>query len=83
MIENLEMIASNLSFVQTLSLTFHYDKYNPTRAGSYIVLPEFFSNKKACINIKNEDNKSFKYCIQCHVHNTHEKNPQEFITIKI
>ena len=83
MIENLEMTASNLSFVQILSITFHYDKYNPTRAGSYILLPEFFAKKKACINIKNEDNKCFKYCIQCHVHNIHEKkNPQEFYHYK-
>lgn len=76
-IEHLEMTASNLSFVQILRITFHYDTYNPTRAGSYILLPEFFSKKKACININNEDDKCFKYCIQCHVHNIHEKkNPQ-------
>ena len=33
-------------------ITIHYDKYSPTKAGSYIELPKLVSSKKACINIK-------------------------------
>ena len=47
-----------------ISITIHYDKYDPTRAGSYIDLPEWIKLKKACIHIKNKVNKCFKYSVQ-------------------
>ena len=37
-------------------------------AGSYIPLPKFLAVKKAIINIKNEDEKCFLYCILAHSH---------------
>ena len=55
-------------------IKFNYDKYNPTRGGSYIELPKWVSLKKACINIKNEDDNCFKYCIQCGVNKIYEKD---------
>ena len=59
-------------------LVIHYDRYNPTRGGSYIELPKWIADKETCINIKNEDNKCSKYSIQCSVHKMYEKkNPQE------
>jgi hypothetical protein len=59
-------------------LLIHYDRYNPTRGGSYIELPKWIADKKACINIKNDDNKCSKYSIQCGVYKIYEKkNPQE------
>ena len=30
---------------------------------------------KACINIKNEDQKCFKYCVQCSVFKIYERQP--------
>ena len=36
--------------------TFHQDRYDPTRARSFVPLPEPMKNRKACINIQNEDN---------------------------
>ena len=63
-IQNLEASASNLIFKKILSITIHYDKYDPTRAGRHIELPDWIKLKKACINIKNKDQKCFKYCIQ-------------------
>ena len=51
-IQNLEASTSNLRFKKILSITIHYDKYDPTRAGKYIELPEWIKLKKACINIK-------------------------------
>ena len=38
-------------------LTVHINKYNPMRVGSYIPLPKEIFNRKACINIENDDNK--------------------------
>ena len=41
-----------------------YSKYNPKRAGKYIKLPLLISLKKACISIKDQEDKSFKYAVQ-------------------
>ena len=41
-----------------------YSKYNPTRAGKYIKLPLLISLKKACISIKDQEDKCFKYAVQ-------------------
>ena len=50
-------------------------KYMPTRGGSYIQLPKFISAKRACINIKNEnDDNCFKYSVQCGYYKIYEKN---------
>ena len=58
-------------------LTLMYTIFNPTRAGSYIVLPKWIASKKACINIKNEDNKCLKYSIQCGVFEIDKLNHPE------
>ena len=69
---------SNLQFRKILSITIHYDKYDPTRAGSYIDLPEWIKLKNACINIKNKDNTCFKYSVQSAVYDINNKpNSQE------
>ncbi|XP_065662924.1 selenoprotein V-like [Hydra vulgaris] len=39
------------------------DQYNPIKAKSYIPLDKNLATKKAIINIKNEDNQCFKWCI--------------------
>ena len=76
-IEKLEATKSNLKFKKVVSITIHYDKYDPTRAGRYIDLPTFFKLKKACVNIKNEDNKCLKYCIQSIVYDKINKHHPE------
>ena len=76
-IQNLEASASNLRFKIFLSITIHYDKYDPTRAGRYIELPEWIKLKKACINIKKKDQKCFKYCIQSVVYDKISKHHPE------
>jgi len=35
----------------------------PTVGGSYIELPDVIKNKKACVNIQNDDNKCFIWCL--------------------
>ena len=43
-------------------------------------MPEWIKNKYACINIQNEDNKCFQYCIQCAIYKIFEKIHPERIT---
>ena len=76
-IQTLEASTSNLRFKKVLSITIHYDKYDPTMAGKYIELPEWIKFKKACINIKNKDQKCFKYCIQSVVYDKISKHHPE------
>ena len=43
--------------------------------GSYIKLPEWIQSKKAVLNIKNDDNKCFKWCVLAGLHPIN-KNPE-------
>ena len=63
-IENSQLKKSGYQIKKIEKITIHYDRYNPTRAGKYIELPKWIADKKACINIKNEDEKCFTYCVQ-------------------
>ena len=76
-IENKALRGSGFTIVGIKELVIHLNKYNPTRGASYIPLPDWIANKKACINIKNDDSKCFKYSVQCGVHDIHmRENPQ-------
>ena len=50
-------------FLKIKNLTLHTAKWDPLNAGSYIDLPENLKNKKAIINMKNQDNECFKWCV--------------------
>lgn len=50
------------------SIYFKLREYKPLTGTSYIKLPEWILAKKATINIKNNDQKCFKYCMSCHKH---------------
>ena len=41
----------------------HTANWDPLNAGSYIDLPAYLKNKKAIINMKNQDNECFKWCV--------------------
>jgi hypothetical protein len=57
--------------------------YKPLRAGSYIPLDEFLSNKKCCINIQNEDEKCLMYCVLYHFNQKSiKKDPQRVLKYK-
>lgn len=43
-------------------------KYNPLRAGSHIPLPPRIRNTKSCINICNDDEFCFAWCIVAHIY---------------
>ena len=50
-------------FVEVENLTLHTNIWDPIKASSYIDLPKELKNKKAIINMKNEDNKCFLWCV--------------------
>ena len=65
---DMALYQSGLMVVKVKEIHMMFNKYNPTRAGKYINLPKWISLKKTCINIKNKDDKCFKYAIQCGSH---------------
>ena len=58
-----EAEGSGWVFLEVENLTLHIDTWDPLNAGSYIDLPQFLKNKKALINMKNQDNKCFLWCV--------------------
>ena len=55
-------------FKEVEKLEIHTAEYNPTKGSSYIPLPDWISNKKAIVNIKNKDEKCFIWCILRYLH---------------
>ena len=54
---------SGWSLKSILNLVVNIYKFNSMRGSSYIDLPPFIKNKKACINVENKDDKCFKWAI--------------------
>ena len=50
-------------FLEVDKIVLHTTRWDPINAGSYIDLPPFLKNKKAIINMKNEDNECFKWSV--------------------
>ena len=62
-IENYRENGSGWYFKEVDKLEIHTVEFNPTKGSSYISLPNWISNKKAIVNIKNKDEKCFLWCI--------------------
>ena len=63
-IQKVEQTAgSGWIFVEVENLTLHISIWDPLNASSYIDLPKELKDKKALINMKNEDNKCFLWCV--------------------
>ncbi|CAH3149424.1 unnamed protein product [Porites lobata] len=70
-IEELETYQKNGSgwyFKEVVQLEIHTVEYNPSKGSSYIPLPDWISNKKAIVNIKNKDEKCFLWCKLRYLH---------------
>ena len=50
-------------FLNVKKLVLHTTRWDPINAGSYIDLPEVLKNKKALINMQNEDDKCFMWSV--------------------
>ena len=60
-VENSE--GSGYTFVKVIKLVLHTTKWQPLYGSSYIPLDPYLANKKAIINMKNEDDKCFMWCV--------------------
>ena len=56
-------VGSGWVFLEVENLTLHTSKWDPINAGSYIELPTILKNKKAIINMKNQDDKCFMWSV--------------------
>ena len=59
---------SNWVFKEVIKFEIHTVEFNPTKGSSYIDLPDWIKNKKAIVNIKNNDDKCFLWCILRYLH---------------
>jgi len=57
------MGGSGWKFVAVQKLNINTVQYEPLKGSSYISLPKYLADKKAIINMKNEDNQCFKWCL--------------------
>ena len=60
---NYNKLGSNCVLSKILKMDINFINYMPISGGSYIELPTELKNKKAIINIKNEDNQCFKWVV--------------------
>ena len=72
-VENAE--GSGWVFVKVENLTLHTVIWDPLKASSYIKLPKELKNKKAIINMENEDNKCFMWCVLRALNPSKDKHP--------
>ena len=56
-------VGSGWVFVKVEKLVLHTTRWEPINAGSYIELPPALKNKKAIINMKNQDDKCFMWSV--------------------
>ena len=60
---NFQMKGSNWRLKSVIRLEINTGTYKPLKGKSYIPLPKELAAKKAIINIKNEDDECFKWCV--------------------
>ena len=71
---------SNWVFDSIEELVLHTVKYEPLSGSSFIPLPKALADKKAIINMENDDNQCFKWCI-ARALNPVERNPKRITKI--
>ena len=70
-IQNFNQRGSNWRFERVLSLDIHFTDFIPLRGSTFIPLPKKIRDKKAVINMKNDDGQCFKWSV------TRSLNPVE------
>ena len=71
---NFQQSGSNWVFQKIIRLEIHFANWQPLGGSTFIPLPAKIKNKGALINLKNEDNQSFKWCV-VRALNPVDKNP--------
>lgn len=69
--------SSKTTVLELPTMTFHHDGCNQIRVDCYILLRQAVKNKKAPINIQNEDKKWFKKCTLSHLLQMYEKKTSQ------
>ena len=59
---NYQKEGSNLQFEKVNELVIPFAKFQPLGGSSFMPLPDKLKNKKAIVNMKNEDQECFKWC---------------------
>ncbi|XP_020917577.1 uncharacterized protein LOC110254870 [Exaiptasia diaphana] len=68
---------SGWTLSQVLQVNLNVAQYSPIKGSSYVPLPKKLRDKKAIVNIKNNDNKCFMWSILASLHSIHSKfNPE-------
>ena len=73
--EEAKMRGSGWSEGEVLEIKLKQAKYSPIAGRSFIPLPKEVVNKRAVLNIKNDDNKCFMWCVLARLHHF-GKNPE-------
>ena len=71
---------SGRRFEKIIKLELNIRKSNPIKRSSYILLPKKLNGKKAIINMENDDQECFKWCI-ARACNPVERNPSRITKI--
>jgi len=58
-----QMNGSGWTFHSIVALDIHTIGYEPLNGSSWVPLPKFLASKKAIVNVKNDGNQCFKWCI--------------------
>jgi hypothetical protein len=72
-IESFVKNGSSWKFNSVVTLILKVSSFKPLAGSSYIDLPDYIKNKKACVNVKNKDNKCFMWSVLSALH-TPSKN---------
>ncbi|XP_067137466.1 uncharacterized protein [Centruroides vittatus] len=72
--DEFETKGSGWTLIEINNLELRINKYVPFRGSSYIELPKQIKDKKAVLNIKNEDEECFAYCIAAYLNPVGENN---------
>ena len=73
-IDRFTMEGSEWAVIGLLNHDLHVNKYDPLVARNYIPLPAEIQNKKATVNLKNDDDRCFIYCLGRALDPNPEKN---------
>ena len=73
-IDRFTMEGSGWAVIEVLNHDLHVNKYDPLAARSFIPLPAEIQNKKATVNLKNDDDRCFIYCLGRALDPNPEKN---------
>lgn len=80
-IDDVELRGSGFKLSEIKELNIQVSRYDPFAGASFIELPEYLQKKRAVINVRNNDNRCFKYAILSALYPV-AKNPQRVLKYK-